>query len=241
MQTARFVTRLFTVLITITAALSQAQIHSRLVTQPIDETKLVTLRGNVHPLAQARYDLGAVSPDVPARRLLVLLNRPAEQEAALARYMQDAHTIGSPTYHKWLTPQQFGERFGPDDSDVQAVSDWLNAKGFQVAGVSKAKTLIEFSGSVGQVNEAFHFRIHGYQVNDELHYANASDPQIPEALAGIVRGLSPLNDFPRPACNSCCGACPSRPHHEPNHTRVHVDWPERGFFWRGSGRFRHAV
>jgi len=200
MQTARFVTRLFTVLITITAALSQAQIHSRLVAQPIDETKLVTLHGNVHPLAQARYALGAVSPDVPVRRLLVLLNRPPEQEAALARYMQDVHTIGSPTYHKWLTPQQFGERFGPDDSDVQAVSDWLNAKGFQVAGVSKAKTLIEFSGSVGQVNEAFHTRIHGYQVNDELHDANASDPQIPEALSGIVRGLSPLNDFhARPA------------------------------------------
>ena len=200
MQSARFVTLLFTVLTTLTTALSQAQIQSRLVTQPIDETKLVTLHGNVHPLAQPRYDLGAASPDAPARRLLLLLHRTAEKEATLAQYMKDVHTIGSPAYHKWLTPEQFGERFGPEDSDVRAVADWLSGKGFQVTGVSKAKTLMEFSGTVGQVNEAFHTQIHGYRVNDELHYANASDPQIPEALSAIVGGISPLNDFhARPA------------------------------------------
>ncbi len=177
-----------------------AQGPSRLVTAPIDESRLITLRGNVHPLAQARYDLGSASASAPTGRLLLLLNRPDKQEAALDQYLRDVHTSGSAAYHQWITPQQFGFRFGPADSEIQAVSAWLSAKGFQVARVSKGRTLIEFSGVVGQVNEAFHTQIHRYEVNGELHYANARDPQIPEALSRVVRGISPLHDFhARPA------------------------------------------
>jgi hypothetical protein len=173
---------------------------SPLSAQPNSEAKVVTLRGNVHPLAQARDDVGAASSSMPAKRLMLLLNRPADREAALAQYMQDVHTPGSATHHQWLTPEEFGVRFGPADSDIQQVSNWLSGMGFQVAGASKGKTLIEFSGTVGQVNKAFHTQIRKYAVNGEVHYANASDPQIPEALAGIVRGVSSLNDF-RPKSN----------------------------------------
>ncbi len=171
-----------------------------LISEPIDEARVVTLRANVHPLAQARYDVGAADASMPARQLILLLGRPADREAALSKYMRDVHTPGSATYHQWLTPEEFGARFGPAESDIQQVSDWLNGLGFQVAGTSKGKTLIEFSGTVGQVNKAFQTKIRKYAVNGEVHYANATDPKIPEALAGIVRGVSALNDFrPRPS------------------------------------------
>jgi hypothetical protein len=184
------------VLTTLSAVGLQAQSPAApLITEPIDEAKLVSLRGNVHPLAQAQYDLGAASDSVPARRLLLLLNRPADRQTALAQYMKDVHALGSATYHQWITPEQFGTRFGAADSDIQTVAHWITAKGFRVTRVSKGKTLIEFSGTFGQVREAFHTAIHRYEVNGELHYANATDPRIPEALAGIVRGISPLHDF----------------------------------------------
>jgi len=166
-----------------------------LVTQAIDEAKLVTLHGNVHPLAQARYDAGAVPDSSAANRILLLLNRPVDREAALQQFMKDVHTRGIASYHQWLTPQQYGEQFGPADSDIQQVSTWLKGMGFQVAGASKGKTLIEFSGTVGQVSKAFHTQIRKYAVNGAVHHANTTDPQIPEALAGIVRGVSALNDF----------------------------------------------
>lgn len=172
-----------------------AQTPSRLVTTPIDESKLVTLHGNVHPLAQARYDLGSVSDSTPTGRLLLLLNRPDDQNAALDQHLKDVHTSGSAAYHQWIAPQQFGARFGPAESDIQAVSSWLSAKGFQIARVSKGETLIEFSGVIGQVNVAFHTEIHRYEVNGELHYANATDPEIPLALSGIIGGISALHDF----------------------------------------------
>jgi subtilase family serine protease len=169
-----------------------------LVTQPVDESKLVPFRGTVHQLAQARYDRGAVNPSTPAERLLLVLNRPPEREAAFQQLLIDLHTPGSPSYHHWLTPDQIGAQFGPAGSDMDAVTGWLRGSGFNVSRVSRAQRFIEFSGTVGQVNSAFHTEIHEYMVNGALHHANSTAVQIPQALAGIVKGLSPLHDF-RPA------------------------------------------
>ncbi len=168
---------------------------SRLVTQPVDNTSLATLPGSVHPLAQPGYDQGAVNESVPADRLLLLLNRPPDREAAFQQLLKDQQTPGSPNYHHWLTPEEIGSRFGPADGDMDAVVEWLSEGGFNVSRVSKAKRFVEFSGTVGQLNNAFHTQIREYRVNGELHHANATAIRIPKALAGIVAGLSPLHDF----------------------------------------------
>src|ERR1019366_8849844 len=97
--------------------------------------------------------------------MLLLLQRAPEQEAALKTLMDQQQSKASPNYHQWLTPQQFGQQFGPADADVQTVTTWLQSHGFQVARVSNAKTLIEFSGTAGQVRNAFHTEIHTYLVN----------------------------------------------------------------------------
>jgi hypothetical protein len=176
--------------------LARAQISpSRLVTEAIDESKLVTLHGTVHPLAQARYDQGPVPDSFPAQRILLILNRPAEREAGLQQFLRTVHTAGNASYHQWITPEQYGRQFGPADSDVQIATSWLAAHGFTVAGVSKGKRLIEFSGTAGQVREAFHTQLHQYNVQNEIHYANANDLAIPQALAALVYGVSPLNNF----------------------------------------------
>ncbi len=103
----------------------------------------------------------------------------------------------SPNYRRWLTPQQFGQQFGPADADVQTVTGWLQSHGFQVARVSAGKTVIEFSGTAGQVREAFHTEIHRYVVNGQEHFANSSDPQIPTALTPVVAGTVSLHNFSR--------------------------------------------
>jgi hypothetical protein len=166
-----------------------------MITQAIDEANLVALHGNVHPLAQARYDLGTVPDSLSADRILLLLNRPVERQGALQQFMKDVHTRGSASYHQWLTPQQFGERFGPADSDIQTAVGWLKSHGFKVARITKSKGLIEFSGTAGQLRQALHTEIHQYNIHGETHYANANEISIPAALAPLVRGISPLNNF----------------------------------------------
>jgi subtilase family serine protease len=158
-------------------------------------TGLVTLRGSVHPLTRTATDQGAVSGSFAANRLLLLLNRPPEREAALQQFLRDAHTPGSPSYHQWLTPEQFGRQFGPSDAQIRNASGWLTAQGFSGVKASKSRQFIEFSGAAGQVRKAFHTEIHQYSVHGETHYANATEVKIPQAMAALVAGVSQMNDF----------------------------------------------
>ena len=175
-------------------AFAQSQPQSR-ITQPVNDNLRVTLPGNVHPLAQPRFDQGAVPDSFAAARMFLLLRRSPRQESALRQFIQDAQTPGNPSYHRWLTPEQFGGAYGPADSDIAAVTSWLQSHGFSVARITKGKTAIEFSGTAGQVRAALGTEIHAYVVNGELHHANNGDPQIPTALAPVVAGITTLNDF----------------------------------------------
>src|SRR6266404_3433256 len=188
------------------AARSGAQQAGRVaarVIDTVDDTNRTPLRGNVHPMARAEFDRGAVADAQPMTRILLLLQRSAEQEAALRQLMEEQQSKNSPNYHAWLTPEDFGKRFGPADADVQAVTDWLNSHGFQNIKVAKGKTVVEFSGNVGQVRKAFGTEIRNFNVKGEDHFANVSDPQIPAALAPVVRGIAALHNFqPKPQVHS---------------------------------------
>ena len=166
-----------------------------LVTQPVVESELTTLKGNTHPLAQPQFDIGAAPPNLPTNRMLLVLKRSPEQEYGLRTLLDNQHDKASAHYHKWLTPDEFGAQFGPADQDIQVVTSWLQSHGFEVNRVSHGRMVIEFSGTEGQVEEALHTSIHKYAVNGEEHWANASDPQIPSALAPVVAGVWSLHDF----------------------------------------------
>ncbi|MDQ1452511.1 MAG: hypothetical protein QOK38_2377 [Acidobacteriaceae bacterium] len=169
------------------------------ITQAVNNQQRVTLKGNVRPISKRAQDLGAVDAGAPASRVLLLLKRPAEQEAALQQFIAEAHTPGTASYHHWLTPAQLGSQFGPADSDVQAVVAWLQSQGLAVAKVSQTRTTIEFSGTAGQIESAFATKIHSFQLDGVTHISNIVDPQIPAALAPVIAGISPLNDFrPKP-------------------------------------------
>ncbi len=169
------------------------------ITQAVDETKLTVLHGNTHPLARAEFDRGAAPADLPMERMLLVLKRSPEQEAALDQLLAEQQDESSPNYHKWLTPAQFGQQFGVADSDIRTITWWLESHGFQIGNVSNGRTLIEFSGTAGEVQEALHAPIHSYIVNGEQHWANANDPSIPTALTPAIAGVATLHDFyPKP-------------------------------------------
>jgi subtilase family serine protease len=174
--------------------MAQSAVQPR-ITQPIDEQKLIRLQGNTHPLAQARFDRGAAPDSLPAERMLLLLQRAPDQESALQKFLQEQQTKSSPNYHRWLSPQEFGQQFGPADADIATLTAWLQSQGFHVNKVAAGRNVIEFSGTAGEVRQAFHTEIHKFVVNGEEHWANVIDPQIPAALATVVRGIVSLHNF----------------------------------------------
>jgi trimeric autotransporter adhesin len=165
------------------------------ITQAVDESSLTTLRGNTHPLAQPHYDQGILPDSTPAHRMLLVLRRAPETDAAVRQYIDDIHHPASANYHQWLKPAGLGALYGPADQDIQQVAAWLGSHGFSIDRIHPGKTVLEFSGTTGQVRQAFHTEIHRYSVNGELHNANSSDPQIPQALAPVIAGFASLSDF----------------------------------------------
>jgi hypothetical protein len=112
-----------------------------LITQAVDESNLTRLQGNTHPLARPEFDLGAAPATLPMERMLLVLKRSPEQEAALGKLLDDQQDKASPSYHKWLSPEQFGKQFGPADEDLQTIASWLQSHGFRV-GSTNGRTVL---------------------------------------------------------------------------------------------------
>jgi Pro-kumamolisin, activation domain/Bacterial Ig-like domain (group 3) len=177
------------------SAQSQAVFVPPRITAAVDEAKLTVLKGNVHPLARPEFDRGAAPLDLPMNRILLVLKRSPEQEAELQKLLVDQQDKNSPRYRQWLTPEQFGQQFGLADSDLQNIVSWLQGYGFHDVRVSKGRTVIEFSGTAGQVQDALGTSIRKFVVNGEEHWANATDPTVPAALWPGVQGVLTLHNF----------------------------------------------
>ncbi len=166
-----------------------------LITQPIDETHLVTLGGNTRSEANANNDRGPVADNLPMEHIQLVLQRPAGLEKQLETLIAEQQHNGSSYYHKWLTPKQFGEKYGVSPQDVIKLTTWLESHGFRVDSVFNSGMAMEFSGTAAQIKEAFHTEIHNLEVDGQPHIANMSDPKIPAALAGVLKGVYSLHDF----------------------------------------------
>jgi Pro-kumamolisin, activation domain len=170
-----------------------------LITEAVSDTRLVTLGGNTRPEANATNDRGAVAADFPLEHLLLQLRRSPEREQALDQYIDEMQDPKSPNYHHALTIQEMRQRYGLAQQDLDKIQDWLKSHGFTINRVYPNGMVIDFSGTAGQVSEAFHTEIHQLDVNGKMHIANMSNPQIPAALAPAVVGVVSLNDFrPQP-------------------------------------------
>ncbi|MFZ0320899.1 MAG: S53 family peptidase [Candidatus Sulfotelmatobacter sp.] len=181
---------------------SQASPPNPLFAQPqdritgfVDDEQRITLTGNRHPLAISRYDAGKVDPDFRMEHMLLTLLPDAAQQDALSQLLDAQHNPESPSYHQWLTPEQYGERFGVSETDATQIAAWLQQHGMEVEEVSAGRRSIVFSGSAAQVETAFHTQIHTYKIGDEIRHANASNPEIPAAFAAVVGGIVSLHDF----------------------------------------------
>ena len=166
-----------------------------LIAERVNDRRLKTLEGNTRPEARTHTDRARVSDELALDHMILQLRRSAGQEAALASYIDALHDAASPHFHKWLSAAQIAQDYGPPEADVAAITSWLQSHGFAVHGVSASRMQIDFSGTSGQVREAFHTEIHALEAGGKRHIANMSDPLIPAALAPAVAGIVSLHDF----------------------------------------------
>ena len=165
------------------------------VMEQVDDAKRVKLAGNTHPMARAEFDMGRVDSNKLLERVVLVLKRSPEQDAALAAFNERQYDPASPDFHYWLNAEEFGKLYGPSDADIAAVTNWLQNRGLQIHEVGKGRVYIQFDGTVANVESAFHVEMHNYMAEDKMHLANDRDPQIPAALSPVVTGIASLHDF----------------------------------------------
>ncbi len=165
------------------------------ITQEVTSGAMVTVAGMVHPLTRRATDLGAVNSAMQLDSMTLNIALSAAQQAELDGLLAAQQDPQSPLYHQWLTQEEYGARFGLTDSDLSKVTGWLAAQGFTVNRVSKSRNAISFSGQAWQVESAFHTQLHQYELNGEMHFANASELRVPAGIASVLLNVRGLNNF----------------------------------------------
>lgn len=179
---------------------SQAEQQQDRILRAINNSEVRLLHGNLHPLARLEFDRGRMPDSMSLPRITMFFAPSPAQQAALGQLLSQQQDPSSPNYHRWLTPRDFGARFGLSTNDLIKITTWLQSRGFVIEDVPESHNAVSFSGSGAQVSVAFGTQIHRYVVDGQQHYANTAEPSLPAAVAGIVSAITGLNDFrPRPA------------------------------------------
>ncbi len=137
----------------------------------------------------------AVPPALHMEHLQLVLTPSPDRRAAAKALIASLHTPGDPQFRHWLTPEQFGKAYGVEDADIATVTRWLGSKGLTVNGTTPGRTLIDFSGTVAQVQAAFHTQETMVKLGSETQMVNTGDIAVPAAMKEVVAGVMGLSSF----------------------------------------------
>ena len=148
--------------------------------------------GSPPSLVSHSQAIGSVDPQ---HSLALSVNLNLNNIAELQQYISELYTPGSYLYHHYLRPAQFATQYGPSAQAMQQVSNYLRAQGFSVTHAIPGQQLIDFSGSVAQVQQAFGVQINTYRASDgHTFFANSTAPSVPSALHPLIQNINGLSN-----------------------------------------------
>ncbi len=190
-----FRNRLFFIVILCLLSTASLLAQRNRIAKTVDNRQRVFLAGNVHPRTRNATDQGPVDASLSLPHVTMVLKQSDSQKAALEQLLAEQQDPSSPNYHHWLTPEEYADRFGVSRDDLDKIVAWLKDQNLSIVSVARARNWVAFSGTAGEVANAFGTRIHHYLVDGRVHFANATEPSIPAALAEVVGGVHGLTDF----------------------------------------------
>ena len=166
----------FCALLCRTAAVAQSAAPAVQIAAQIDESNLVTLKGNTHPAANARNDRGRGSPDLPMTDLILVLSRDPARQAAFDKFVAGQYDPDSPNFHQWLTPEQVGAGLWPLANRHRRHFKLAYRPRLFHRRSPQNRMSIRFSGSAAQVESTFHTEIHNLEVKGVAAYRQHERP-----------------------------------------------------------------
>ena len=187
-----------------TLARSTAFLSALFVVSALSPAQVSLRRPVADSLPPAAFPGCLIAPAPATERVQVTLSLQPRDPAGLSAYADAVSRPGSPLYHRWLTPQQVGERFGASVADRKALADYLAAKGLAVTLVAPNGMAVLAEGPAAQAEAAFGTKLAYYRGVDAAtgerrsFRANASAVSLPTRLAAVVGNVSGLETLSRP-------------------------------------------
>lgn len=188
-------TRITHLAITLAAVAPLCVLHAQRLRNPIDGRSKIILRGSRNPRIDGLASDGRLDDVTPIHGMSLRFRPTAAQSADLERLLEQQQDPSSPLYHAWLKPEEYGERFGLSVSDLAKVADWVVSQGFRIDYKARSRTHLTFSGTAGQVRDAFGTELHRYTVNGKKRFANVRDVMVPAELEPLLYAVSGLDDI----------------------------------------------
>ena len=155
----------------------------------------LALRHTAPALSQAQL-VGHTSAarTLPLTLVLPLRNR-AMLDTLLARISDPKDVL----YGHYLSPEEFAQRFGPEQADVDAVSAFARTHGLTVKDVSPDLTLVHVTGPASAVEAAFGVHVNDYVGADgRAFFAADREPTVAAAIASRLLSVLGLSNAQRP-------------------------------------------
>lgn len=156
-----------------------------------DQNQRVALSGQAVPLIQQAQLLQATNPN---QQLNLSIGLQLRSSSALDSLLGALYDPQSPQYRQYLTSDQFNQLFAPTPDQVQQVVSFLQSQGLTVNSVAPNNLLIDASGSVAQVQQAFNVHISNYQLGNRTFYANATPPTVPASISQLITSIGGLDN-----------------------------------------------
>lgn len=138
-------------------------------------------------------DLGAISDRT---RMDLTVTLPFKDQAGLDRLIQQLYDPSHPSYHQFLTPQDFAASYGPQREDLEAVRRHFESKGFHIAPDGFRDGVLRITADASKVQKALGIHIHRFQSRDREFFATMEDPSLPVSIGQRIKHIAGLNNIP---------------------------------------------
>src|ERR1019366_229854 len=153
------------------------------------------LSGHVSKIAKKLSTLGRLDANY---RLEVAIGLPLRHREQLTNLLADIYNPSSPNFRHFLKPDAFAAAFAPSVADYQSVMDFAKAHHLTVTHTHPNRTLVQVSGSVKDIENAFHVHLQTFKHPKENRIFFAPEVEPTLDLKTPVLAISGLDNYVKP-------------------------------------------
>ncbi len=151
-----------------------------------------TISNNTPGFIKHATDTGALDP---TQTMAVTVWLKLHNTNQLDQLVQQQHTKGNGNYHKWIDQATFNATYAPTAQEVNSFENFAQGHKLSVLSVSDDNAYVKVSGTVGDIEKAFHVTIDNYTFQGQSYFANTGDPSINDASGAHVDAISGLDNY----------------------------------------------